>query len=112
MTLEADGIIDVWEIETGKVVAQYEGLEVHEDMQSIPDMNRRIAELEATVARLEQDNRRLRWLDSMPLDAMWRHYRFSMYAENVALDAEYTAQQFDSDDEAIRLWLTSREGDA
>ena len=70
MTLEADGIIDVWEIETGKVIAQYEGLEVHEDMQSIHDMKQRIAELEATVQRLEQDNRRLRHLDAMPVGAI------------------------------------------
>jgi hypothetical protein len=27
--LEADGMIDVYKIETGKVIAQYEGLEVH-----------------------------------------------------------------------------------
>lgn len=33
--LEADGMIDVYEIETGKVVAQYEGLEVHEKIERI-----------------------------------------------------------------------------
>ncbi len=31
-SLEADGVIDVYEIETAKVVAQYEGLEVHEQL--------------------------------------------------------------------------------
>ena len=51
MTLEADGIIDIWEIETGKVVAQYEGLEFHEAMLSIPGMTARIAELEQDIAR-------------------------------------------------------------
>ena len=73
---------------------------------------RRMAELEATVQRLEQDNRRLRHLDAMPLDAMERYHLFTHYEVHAANDAGYTTQQFDSDDEEIRLWLTSRDGAA
>ena len=32
MSLEADGMITIYDIETGVVIAQYEGLEVHEAM--------------------------------------------------------------------------------
>lgn len=79
----------------------------------------RIAELEATVlrqmetiARLEADNRRLRHLDSMPVDALRRYHLFTHYDVHAANDVGYTTQQFDSDDEDIRLWLTSLDGDA
>ena len=32
MSLEADGMITIYDIETGVIIAQYEGLEVHEAM--------------------------------------------------------------------------------
>jgi len=140
MTLEADGIIDVWEIETGKVVAQYEGLEVHEDMQSILDMKRRIVELEKqlewqvdvanafmerhelaikanmqqseTIARLEQDNKRLRHLDAMPLDAMERYYRGTVYTPAAAQRYDYMPDDYDTDSAEIYHWLFPQDGDA
>jgi hypothetical protein len=37
MTLDADGQIAIYEIETGRIVAEYHGLEVHNRM-NIPDM--------------------------------------------------------------------------
>ena len=60
MTLEADGIIEVWDIDTGKVIAQYEGLEVHDAMQSIDQLNLQVDELwvqlserDATIAVMQ-----------------------------------------------------------
>ena len=41
--LEADGMITIFEIETGKVVAQYEGLEVHYMINALNDLILRIA---------------------------------------------------------------------
>ncbi len=67
--------------------------------------NRRIKELEATVARLEADNRRLRKLDAMPLDAIERYHAYTHYDVHAANDAGYTTQQFDMDDAAIGAWL-------
>lgn len=37
--LDADGVITVYEIESGKVVAEYEGLEVHEKLEHIKDLD-------------------------------------------------------------------------
>lgn len=71
-----------------------------------------IKELKATVQRLEQDNRRLRHLDAMPLDAMRRYYTFTHYDVHAANDAGYTTQQFDEDDNAIGAWLATLDGDA
>jgi hypothetical protein len=53
MTLEADRIIDVWDIDTGKVIAQYEGLEVHHSMRSIAQLNEQIDELWARLAAVQ-----------------------------------------------------------
>jgi len=50
MTFEADGIIEVWDINTGKVIAQYEGLQVHYSMQSIDQLNLQVDELLAQLA--------------------------------------------------------------
>lgn len=88
MSLEADGIIDVWEIETGRVVAQYEGLEVHEDMQSIPDMKRRISELLAQV-------------QAIPVAALRRLVDNAEWTP----DAEYTAGQYLTDWNKANDWL-------
>ena len=43
-TLEADGCITIYEVGTSRIVAQYEGLEIHQAME-------RIAELEDKLAR-------------------------------------------------------------
>jgi len=37
MTLEADGTIYVYDIETGDVIAEYEGLEVHNVMRNVSE---------------------------------------------------------------------------
>ena len=76
------------------------------------EYQRRIAEFEAAVQRLEQDNRRLRHLDSMPVDALRRFYLFTHYDVHAANDAGYTTQQFDSDDKKISAWLATLDGDA
>lgn len=80
--------------------------------QALHDTTAQLATATETIARLEQDNKRLRHLDAMPLDAMQRYHLFTHYDVHAANDAGYTTQQFDSDDEDIRLWLTSRDGDA
>ena len=65
----------------------------------------RIAELEATVARLEADNRRLRHLDSMPVDALRIVCANSMYDAQVGGMTGYDAAHFiNARDEAIE-WL-------
>lgn len=69
------------------------------------EYQRRIAELEAQVARLEADNRRLRHLDSMPLDAIERYYAYTRYDVPAANDAGYTLRQFVVDNAAIGAWL-------
>ena len=63
------------------------------------EQTRRIAELEATVQRLEADNRRLRHLDAMPLDALDR----IMYDVSGDLLEEWTQ---------VREWLDSLDGAA
>lgn len=74
--------------------------------ETITAQRERIAELEATVlrqmetiARLEQDNRRLRHLDAMPLDALDR----IMYDVSGDLLEEWTQ---------VREWLDSLDGAA
>ena len=111
-------VMPEWKDEYGSAYIE-DSAAIDKWLQTPPDLsivgeteNRHIAELEATIARLEADNRRLRHLDAMPLDAMRRHFRFSMYAETVALEAEYTAQQFDADDAEIYHWLFPQDGDA
>jgi hypothetical protein len=52
MKLEAIGIIDVWDRSigaNGAVIAQYEGLEIHEAMLSIPQLQEIIAALRNDV---------------------------------------------------------------
>ena len=71
-------------------------------------MNARIAELEKTVARLEADNKRLRHLDAMPLDALERFHDEANMVDPVYVESG----QFDDDHGAIREWLTSLDGDA
>ena len=71
-------------------------------------MNARIAELESTVQRLEADNRRLRHLDAMPVDAMRR------LVENCewTLSEDYTAEQYVSDYGAAMAHFRKMDGDA
>lgn len=52
MTLEADGYITVYDIETAAVIAQYEGLDVHEAMLELPVLRRQIAALQVERKRL------------------------------------------------------------
>ena len=66
---------------------------------TITEQKRRIAELEQTVARLEQDNKRLRNLDAMPVDALDR----IMYDVSGDLLEEWTQ---------VREWLNSLDGAA
>ena len=63
------------------------------------EYQRRIKELEATVQRLEQDNKRLRHMDSMPVNAMDR----IMYDVSGDLLEEWTQ---------VRNWLNSLDGAA
>ena len=82
MTLEADGIIDVWDIDTGKMIAQYEGLEVHDAMQSIAQLR---AEIE---------------VDKMMNEAQWK----MLDARNAAI-AQLNEQ-------IAELWVQLAERDA
>lgn len=72
---------------------------------------RRIKELEAQVQRLEQDNRRMRHLDSMPVDAMRRYWAGTMYDTRTSI-VGYGAENYDEDETAIGEWLNSLDGDA
>lgn len=58
-SLEADGSITVYSLESGRVVAQYEGLEVHEAMQELAALRERVGELEWQLAAIKKRNRRL-----------------------------------------------------
>lgn len=51
MTLEADGYITIYEIETGNVVAQYEGLGVHAAILELAILRRQVAALQAARKR-------------------------------------------------------------
>lgn len=42
MSLEADGMITIYDIETGVVIAKYEGLEVHEAMLAMKAAQHRV----------------------------------------------------------------------
>ena len=65
-----------------------------------------IAELRAEIAALRAQ------LNAVPVDAIRRYYAFTNYDAPAANDAEYTTQQFDSDDMWIGIWLESLEDDA
>lgn len=92
MTLESDGIINVWDIDTRRVIAQYEGLKVHDAMQSV-------AQLRAT-------------LDAVPVDALRRYYACTHYDVYAANDANCTTQQFDADCTNIDIWFAAMDNDA
>ena len=64
--------------------------------------------LKATVQRLEQDNRRLRHLDAMPVDALRR------LVENCewTLSEDYTAEQYVSDYGAAMAHFRKTDGAA
>jgi hypothetical protein len=53
-SLEADGMITIYEIETGGVVAQYEGLEVYEKMKQASMWRNKRAVLLAMTSRLDE----------------------------------------------------------
>jgi len=78
------------------------------------------ATIELQAAQLEQyakmlDDERAKiaqlcvQLNAVPVDAIRRYYAFTNYDAPAANDAEYTTQQFDSDDMWIRIWLESLE---
>ena len=60
----------------------------------------------ATVAQLRVQ------LAAVPVDCIRRQHTFTRYDALAANDAEYTTQQFDSDDMWIGIWLESLEDDA
>lgn len=73
---------------------------------------RRIAELEATVQRLEADNRRLRKLDAMPLDALRRYFLGTAYDETLCGGRGYSLPDYNEDAASIDEWLATLDGDA
>jgi len=48
-------------------------------------------------------------LATVPVNCIRRYYAFTNYDAPAANDAEYTTQQFDSDDMWIGIWLESLE---
>ena len=68
----------------------------------------RIAELEAQVQHLEQDNKRLRHLDSMPVDAMRRLVGNCEWT----LSEDYTAEQYVVDYGAAMAHFRTMDGAA
>ena len=57
----------------------------------------------ATIAQLRAQ------LAAVPVDCIRRYHTFTNYNAPAANDAEYTTQQFDSDDMWIGIWLESLE---
>ena len=68
--------------------------------------NRRIKELEAQVARLEADNRRLRKLDAMPLDAV------RVVVKDIPASGYHTGNPMNTAVTEVRDWLETLDGDA
>lgn len=75
---------------------------------TITAQNRRIKELEQTVARLEADNHRLRHLDSMPLDALRRLVEYCEWSQS----EEYPVNQHIADYNAAIAHFRTLDGDA
>lgn len=63
---------------------------------------RRIKELEQTVQRLEADNKRLRHLDAMPLDAFARYWANSGVP---VFGVGYESAEYEADYDAIVEWF-------
>ena len=70
------------------------------------EYQRRIKELEATVERLEQDNRRLRKLDAMPLDAL------RVVVKDIPASGYHTGNPMNTAVTEVREWLRTLDGDA
>ena len=81
------------------------------DSEVMHGWQRRIAELEAQVARLEADSKRLRKMDSMPLDALKRQFLYSSPQESIDC-GNYDAAQADADMQDVGNWLFPQDGDA
>jgi hypothetical protein len=76
-------------------------------------MRAEVVQLHATIAERDSTIASLRvQLNAVPVDAIRRYYAFTNYDAPAANDAEYTTQQFDSDDMWIGIWLESLEDDA
>ena len=80
-----------------------------EERTQYTTIDARIAELKATVARLEADNRRLRHLDAMPVDAMRVVCMNSMYDAQVGGMSGYDVADFINARDELVEWL---DGDA
>ena len=75
----------------------------------LPDVLKRIQQQSETIARLEQDNRRLRHLDAMPVDAMRVVCMNSMYDAQVGGMSGYDVADFINARDELVEWL---DGDA
>jgi hypothetical protein len=53
-SLEADGVITIYDIETGSVIAQYEGFDVHETMLQADMWKKERAALLEMTAKLDE----------------------------------------------------------
>ena len=76
------------------------------DGATFSERDAEIAQLRAEIAALRAQ------LAAVPVDCIRRYYAFTHYDASAANDAEYTTQQFDSDDMWISMWLESLDGDA
>ena len=72
----------------------------------IAELRAQVAERDAMIAQLRAQ------LATVPVNCIRRYYAFTNYDALEANDAEYTTQQFDSDDMQIGMWLESLEDDA
>ena len=94
------------------------------NLHHVENLLRMVADKDATIARqaaqLEQyakmlDDERAEiaqlraQLATVPVNCIRRYYAFTNYDALEANDAEYTTQQFDSDDMWIGIWLESLE---
>ena len=79
-------------------------------------IDRQAAQLEQYAKMLDDERAAVAQLraqlDAVPVNSIRRYYAFTHYDVHAANDAEYTTQQFDSDDMWIGIWLESLEDDA
>ena len=77
---------------------------------------RQAAQLEQYAKMLDDERAEIAQLraqlNAVPVNCIRRYYAFTNYDAPAANDAEYTTQQFDSDDMWIGIWLESLEDDA
>ncbi len=108
-SLEADGSITVYSLESGRVVAQYEGLEIHEAMQENASLREENDLLHAEITRLQKQ------YDETERSRAANFAEASRLRERVTKDdLDYYQHQYSEDQKtiaALRERVAALEGD-